>query len=938
MSQAPIDRFLGPGATAGGPFALLGIGSDDASAEVVTAALAERLARVDAHAHADTPDADEVRLALHASAAQLLDPVMAARMRERWGRATRSVPTPDQPHPPPHPGGLPTPPQNAPPSLVVPVAFHRDVLLTVAHAGGWKTGLAPRVARLARAHGLPPSAAVAAVRMLGRARTSPAPHPLTGSPRGNEPRSLQPSVPARRVPLDPTAAPGSRPAVTLLGLGLAVVLLIVSLGVALVVLPRALQRGSTPQPPPPVVDPQPVAEREPAPARAAESARPAAARRDPLSAIAGASAMLDTDPGAATEGFAATIQALAREWPELDPGSRRAANTAVLEFLFLASRRSGVGMPAVRAVAAAAREFAEAQGPVAPEAVWPTAWSIGMLARLVGERNLLVSMSQEADATLALSLGDAAPTRPLAGFEAGILLGLHAMTARMMPPQDSPDHATASTATREAWVRWGSALDAAAGDDTRVATRARLAALDRLLTEGPDVAQSEALREIVRRLVIACSWRDDAPSRRWLVSALQDTRYTADDLQAVTLPLVTESAAPGVDTSMVARRGMGADDRRALALRYREAWRLGDRDAEDQTAARWDTLSATLAEPLPDDARESAHLRRAAALAHLSAAAAWRWRGDPERAALSLDQAEALAAGPAPITTAEPAAWTPSASRGEWAMRYLAAPPDSESRLAVMRARGAGPVEDAIDAEVLALEAVRGATPALRQAAADALRTASTPAAMHALLELAPTLPRTAMVSELVADVTITPRLASDDPQWRYKVRQRLVGALLEKLAADSAAEADVLAREIAGACLQRADASGEGSVAGPADPLRAAALERAQWRRLAAAGESEPALSSRLARADRRAAGRREVADGPVQRFAAEQVSSLEAMAIALLVERPELGPSIDGVLATHAAARREAREICAQIAATELAVARLWALRLGRSAGEAT
>ncbi len=933
MSGGPIAQFLGVGAASGGPFALLGVEPASASADAVTAALAERLAVIDAHPHADTPDADEVRLALHASAAQLLDPVMAARARERWGggsqtndrertssRAPSGAPAPPvRTSQPPARADVRAPAQDA----VIPAAFRRDVLLTLAHAGGWKPHMAHRIAQLARLHGLGPEAAVGAVASLGRGRVASV---RTGAAAEPTRQRTEPRSPTANAP----AASDRGGNVSGLALAFAALVLVVAVAAAVIVLPGALglRQKTAPDPKPaPIVqsqDPAPTehVERKPAPE--------VAVKRDVLAELASAVARLDDDPDAAGEVFASAVELLGRTWGDLDVDRRRAANGAVTEYLFRAARRAGAGPPAVRAIAAPARNLAGS----ADTDVWAAAWSVGVLSRLVGERNLLVSMSQEVDLALASALGDAAPTRPLGAFDSGVLLALDAMIPRLTPPIDSPETREEAKRVLAAWEKWGEALDAAAGASDRLATRGRLAAIDHLLVWGPEPASSETLRGVVRGLVLGCEWGEDSPARRWVTRALVDPRYSTDDLHALTLPLVTASSARGVDPSMVVRRESSETDRRAIAERYSAAWGLADRDTNDAIADAWRQALERWSSPIVGEATRDRQAQRAAALAHLNASAAWRWRGELERAETSLARAESLGelSGSGAAT---PGVWLlrgaeVGAGRGQWATRYLQAGRDPAARLELLGERNAGPIDDAIDAEVIAREAVRGSPGTVRAAAITALQASGgTVSVLNALLELAPTMPRTPGASELVADMTLTPRLAADDPEWRLKVRRRLVAAILERMAGDAIGGVDEMAKEIADAYMERADAAGERLSADASDPRRAAALARARWRSLAAAGGGDADLSARLARIDRRGAARRELAVGPIQRFAAEQVTAVECMALALIAERPERAPAVDGVLNTLARERRETSDIIEQVLAAELAAARLWALR---------
>ena len=68
-----VTYFLGPEAAAGGAKALLGLDAYVLTEEGIVHALESRLAMIRRHPEARTPEADEVCLALHAAAAQMLD-------------------------------------------------------------------------------------------------------------------------------------------------------------------------------------------------------------------------------------------------------------------------------------------------------------------------------------------------------------------------------------------------------------------------------------------------------------------------------------------------------------------------------------------------------------------------------------------------------------------------------------------------------------------------------------------------------------------------------------------------------------------------------------------------------------------------------------------------------------------------------------------------
>jgi len=75
---------LGADAGAGGPFALLGLEHTIVSDEQVIKACRRRLNQIDRHSQRSTPNADEVRLALHSATSQLLNHDLREQLAKRW--------------------------------------------------------------------------------------------------------------------------------------------------------------------------------------------------------------------------------------------------------------------------------------------------------------------------------------------------------------------------------------------------------------------------------------------------------------------------------------------------------------------------------------------------------------------------------------------------------------------------------------------------------------------------------------------------------------------------------------------------------------------------------------------------------------------------------------------------------------------------------------
>lgn len=150
-SDPLVVAFLGESAGVGGPFALLGLPHSVSDAAVVREAAWSRIARIDRHALRLTPEADQVRLAVHASAAQLSDPNLRAELARHW------------------PAGAPehTPAAWRTSLAVVSDALARQARQVVGASGGWNARAKRRLALIARTHRVSAVDLVRAVRPEG---------------------------------------------------------------------------------------------------------------------------------------------------------------------------------------------------------------------------------------------------------------------------------------------------------------------------------------------------------------------------------------------------------------------------------------------------------------------------------------------------------------------------------------------------------------------------------------------------------------------------------------------------------------------------------------------------------------------------------------------------------------------------------------------------
>ncbi|MCA9304184.1 MAG: hypothetical protein KC996_08685 [Phycisphaerales bacterium] len=138
-SPSIITQFLGDEAGVGGPFALLGVPYETDEHQILRAR-DRRLAQIDQHPHSRTPDADEVRLAVHAASSQLLSPELRVQLQARWPAGNpNSTPTAWHPRK----------------NIRVQGRVTRSARMILGMCGGWNSRSRRQLAHLARINHVP---------------------------------------------------------------------------------------------------------------------------------------------------------------------------------------------------------------------------------------------------------------------------------------------------------------------------------------------------------------------------------------------------------------------------------------------------------------------------------------------------------------------------------------------------------------------------------------------------------------------------------------------------------------------------------------------------------------------------------------------------------------------------------------------------------------
>ncbi len=906
--SSSIAHFLGAEAARGGPFALLGIEPDRSDHASVIGALEHRLAQVNGHPHSETPQADEVRLALHAAAAQLLDPVVRRHMLERWGRQ--------------HTGDASQP---APAISSESLALERDAILMLAMHGGWNRESLRRLAMLAHARGVPSHRVAQTIRTIAhRRRTSPQSRGRKGpaqQPAATRARSLR-APPVLEPMLDQGESRSSAPwLVPLLTVGSV-------LGVLAVIAVVSMLSPSTPTPPTASTQ-TPDTSQETGPS-ALEANRIAATPPDQQSPetpsrpsapdlLARAREALEIDPHRAEQDLRSAIDAFERSWASMPSDELVSAHADLVDLLY---RMSAVPSRGVAIASRIARAGERPDPPSTGEDLLARVWSAGMLNRLSREANLPAQVARVIDDAL-VARNPGMPSPQEATFASGAQSALRNWTLRLAQAQQH------STDPEGLWQAWIEAALALTPDDAQTRTRLILGAIDDLLRLGPEGSRSAWLHTTVQRLVEQVDWSKDSPARRWLLASFNAQGISSADLHLVTSALARLPGIDGVDPTMTLDAQASGRARQAQRRQYASAWGLIEQAEGDALEQAWRDRLSRAQRTLSGALTPQEHLASAAEMALLHAAADALWRGEYEDTRTVLDSLDEVLR----LAQQQHRGRTRSLSEhegGDWAVRYIAVKRNLQARLELLDAlqRSRGKRLTPMEAEVLVLEAVRGDRQTVRERAREVVRQVlDQPTIVNALLEALPDMPETTRNLRLLSDADSLGSLDAQDPNWRIKARRALVERLLELVAGQSDASVmDSLSEAIADAYAQM--------LAGPAGeiptltPLEAISQIRLRWLQQASGLLGAPGVSPDRIEQDRKA--HRASARGPVQAFDAEQRALCELMAYVLIAEQPALAHEVQNELARWRHSRKGARHIFEQIAANERTIVTLWSIRL--------
>ncbi len=941
--DAPARRFLGEKAVSAGPFGLLALPVEPAHEDTVFEALERRLAEIDRHPHSQTPEADDARLALHAAAAQLMDPQVQRALLERWSEGAGEE----------HFGDM------------IDYELQRQAMLLLA-GGVHNASALHRLSLLAQTHGISVERLVESIVASSRSDTGSRSPPagliaessLGREPEPTDPGEAEPAQESRGAGVAPPPAwmdeshkPGSVGQVILL-LGVAVVGLGAIAAVSVVVLADRLgaaspqqQAQTAPQTPTPSPGAAPSPAQPQAPGAPVNGqaepppARPVPDATEIRSMLADAASMLELDARAASAEFRRGVGLASAHWLDHRADQRVAIRAEVVGFVHRAGSWPNASARAIGAIAEHLDVLRAERAPGEVE-MRRAIWASGMLARLRSDRDLPASARLAIDEAL---IGAGADTgfAPGAGFERGAMAGASRLGLKMSiaaPP------ASRSESDREirAWEAWLACVVAIEPSPGTQRDRVVLGALDAIIFAGGEGERARVGVHAVRSLAPEVRWGDGSEARLWLLRIAGSSRADATLVRTLMRALSERAPDSMVGPAQIPSSQAMQADRARIRESLARLWGLDRAERADELGYSLAGYSRNFIERSEGAISPEDHLASAAALARLNLASALRFAGRYAEAGIVLEQTGRVVerARTGSRSGRLDGLFAYGGDEHRWAVAYLQVGRRIDARVALLEELSRAPHNLGwIEADIVVAEALRGDSPRVRIAAGELVeRVVGQPRVVNAFLEVLPDAPLTRRNAELIemAAGEMLPR--PDDPSFMFDARRAIVQRLLQMASEEREGVAfDRLSGVIAEAYAEISvidDPEDAVSLGEKPNPMDGAELLHHYWLSLAGRAPSSALVSVpgglTPGSIDARMNARLNLADGPVQAFLAYQIAICEAMALVVSAERPGVAPEVAAVLEQFEEDRRSAGHVLEQVAACERAIARLWRIRL--------
>ena len=868
--QAPIVRFLGEDAGRGGPFALLGLTHVIGSDEVINRAVQSRLRQIDCHPHRSTPDANEVRLAIHSAASQLRDPTLREHLIERWPEGT--------------PIDLPKAwaPKRAAHKLT-PVLMRRARMI-VGSSGGWNTIARRRLAHLARVNRL---GALEIVRALGGGQQ--------GTSKQTGARAQGEAPP--RLPNAPTGSGGWYGAYAILAL------LACGLIVTVLIQPeQGLEQVAT--------EPAELNDTGSSALADGQSA-PITAQRDRLTHYTAIAHELDrlvarasTEPEAAIERFGTVYPLFVEQWTSFPLDALQRATVNIAEFI-VRLENTGIGSDRLTPLLATPSTTPDREMIVA-----------GVLDVTLASPRLTTD-ARASLRVLRQRLSDA-PVVPRDQVRTSII-----GTARHLSSQHEDDDPAW-------WGAWLKGVDHVAAVDQKERDGLIIDALSSRLQD--PAAPGEQWLELASMLVRDLGWQRGSDERFWMLAQFGDDQASTARLAMLTEALVSASAAEGVDARMVLPRDANDPQRLQMAQAYEDAW-FGDSAGGDESTPQNSELlnqlriAITRLDQRIDDERA---LHEIMTLTACSTAADLFSQGSVQMSEELLQNPPTLKAS-APISL--DASLQADPEDNDWAERAVNCESAAQLRPLIDQLLSRDQI-GINSAYALVHLAIREPELELRELAISQLTRSNEQLGVLIAIDHALSDQRvSSRLDDLVRAVLDTNLPNRNDPDWFTIARRSVLAQIADALARARAMRFNDLQKEIDTMLALRLQTRGLDTNSEEDRPdVLLNMLNQQQRLAMQTSGTRFERIEAELRKIDTRAIVLRARAQSPLQRYLIELEYELNRRRIEIDARFPGISSTLQNIERERIVRMEGSGTILQQIAHTQRAIAQLWVIEIER------
>lgn len=642
-----------------------------------------------------------------------------------------------------------------------------------------------------------------------------------------------------------------------------------------------------------------------------------------------------------------SIQAIATGWTLADLSTRQQINSKLFEALRSAGDRPTVSDRLLNALTPPKTVHE-------PLSIWRGAWQVGTLMRIseaAAQSALPPVVTERARAMLQECVGE--QTLEERTFESAAGLWLGQIIPQLVAAIEIDEH------RYDYWELWLAAQRALGLGDRHDSAIAD--ALEAVLATPTDLSRPGPTVNVVARLLtLALESRSEFAKQR-LIALFDADHISSRDLWVLTSLIATSDAARWFPDRLVLPDD--ADQRHRwrvrdeLAMVWPETQRTGDRSAiaqgrplliDQKVATRWNTIFTSLTAQAPAPGAPALAMREllltsrmveaGEALESQDSLTADRILDDVDAALQNAASAVAAPSGRSPVPRQR--IGTAVGMDGEWARGYQDVGRNPEQRIQHLQGlRGAGSDLGPLDADVFVREVYRGSPQEVRTAAQEIISKFNAgPVVAMAMLDQFGDAPANETISRVIAEFTSQPLptvRGAGAGAWTVEARLALLNHALSLQAAakdeiDSNVELLIQSYQARLTALKRDPRSGYAAdrLEEIARILAQAWLDRAE---VAVVSSPVPANWQGL---QRFRSTRLRLAEGPLQKFVAHQLTLLDALTYMTVAEQPGKRAVAVAMLRESSAARDKVTNVLEQAVQTERAVARMWKLRLSEEA----